>query len=218
MTKSEATAGGLQEIRLEGRVHPLLYVLACVPILLAIFVVLLVAVETVSLPLLALLVMMVGTAGSVAFVAIETMLGGKLLLQPKGLTIAKPFSQVTLAWTELADAKVVPATGTFGDNPFEETDNRIGLGLFLHVPGRKRAHNQDADLILLATEKEHATRLMLIAEKLQAALKQSGQAPIGAGPGRARTLIRQAHQREQFRRRPAKATTAKDVVGQFRKS
>ena len=214
MIKKAGGTGELKEIQLGGRMHPLACVLAALPAVIGVFVLILFALEPVPLPLIGLLVLVMGCAGALGYVALEIVTGTTLKIEPGGLQVRRLFGSETYAWADIADIKVIPATGTFGDDPFQETGNRIGLGLFLRKGDSKPNGNSEADIILATAEKEDASRLVTVVDKLQRNLKLGMQPkrPVSVAPKR----LRQAHQRDQFRRRPATTKSTRDVVGQFR--
>lgn len=215
MNQTATTKSGRNEVELPGNLNPVLAVLGFLPVMTMILVALALAVEETPLPLMILLVLVIGCCAMLSLTALQVLLGGKLSFDDEGLTVHRFLSQQRYPWTSIEACKVMPATGTFGDNALSEIEERAGVGLFLRGLDRRRDHDLDADVVLCAGPKSKLQPLMQIANKVQAAIKRS-QAPVKRAPARAP----QTRQRQQFRQRkpgqrPSNAAKV-DPVAAFR--
>lgn len=199
------------EMEYPGRFHPVLAQLTFVPILLIVFIALTFLVENVPLPLALIFAALVACCGFLSFQALQTMIGGRVIIGPDGLTVRRFMTEEVYAWTDLDGAKVTPATGTFGDNPLLDQSQRVGLGLFIRNSGYEREHDLDPDKIICAADTVGVQRLMQIAERIQTAHKRA-LAPKPRQPARQR----QPNQRKEFRNKPAPAQAPADLVANFR--
>lgn len=215
MNKRAMALPNKNEIELPGNMNPVLALLCFLPIMTIIMIVLALAVEETSIPLMVLLVLVGGCCAMLSWTALQVLLGGKLTFDESGLTVHRLLSETVYPWGSIEGCKVMLATGTFGDDALVELDERAGVGLFLRGSDRRRDHDLDADVVLCAGTRSHLQPLMQIANKVQAAIKRS-EAPVRRAPARAP----QTGQRQQFRqRRPAgtKPAAAKaDPVAAFR--
>ena len=205
------------ELPIPGRLHPVLALLAFLPMMMIILIVMALTVEhSPPIPLIILLGVVLICCALLSWTALCTMLGGKLVIGPEGLTVRRLLSQTLYPWHEIDACKVTPATGTFGDDALSEAEQRVGLGLFLRNVAREREHDLDADVVICAGDKIDVQTLMRMASKVQAALKRSrnraAQPPAQvAAPNESRN---------QFKKRAARPTRKAppaDPVAQFRK-
>lgn len=182
------TASSSSQIDIPARMHPVLGALAFVPIMLIILTIMALLVEdkpaTLLLPFLGLIVI---CCGLLSWTALQTMLGGTLEFAPDGLKIKRFLSETTYPWHEIDACKVMPATGTFGDDALTEADQRVGVGLFLRGSKRDREHDLDADVIICAGDQQNVQAMMRIASRVEAALKRAQKPepylpPRGAQP------------------------------------
>lgn len=207
---------GSTEIDLPGRIHPVLAMLAFLPMMATILIALALLVEDLPpIPLVVILGVVLVCCAMLSWTALQIMLGGKLIIEQDGLKVTRLLAEENYPWSTLDACKVMPATGTLGDDALVDADDRVGLGLFIKGTDRKRAHDLDADIVLCAGDKIDVQNLMRIAQKVQAGINRSKE------PAK-RSMARQPApgQRQEFRPRRAPATkkpAAKiDPVAQFR--
>ncbi|MGI9475721.1 MAG: hypothetical protein ACR2PI_03385 [Hyphomicrobiaceae bacterium] len=215
MNKRAMPLPNKNEIELPGNMNPVLALLGFLPVMIIIMIALALAVENTPIPLMILLVLVCGCCVMLSWTALQVLLGGKLTLGEDSLTVHRFLSETSYPWGAIEGCKVMPATGTFGDDALVELDERAGVGLFLRGLDRRRDHDLDADVVLCAGSRSHLQPLMQIANKVQAGIKRA-EAPVRRPPARAP----QSGQRQQFRqRRPAArkpAAAQADPVAAFR--
>jgi len=210
-----AATRGSNELELPGRLHPVLALLAFLPIMTIILIGLGIAVETTPpIGLLALFAVVIVSCLGLMYNAIQTISGGTIVLEVDGLRVRRLLREDTYPWSTLEACKVTPATGTFGDDALAETDERVGLGLFLKGSEREREHDLDADVVLCAGDRINIQPLMQLAAKIETARKKAStpqRRPVG------RPLA--AGARAQFQQRPNSQRSGRapaDPVAAFR--
>jgi hypothetical protein len=195
--------------------HPVIALLVFVPVLIIIMMALVLATElTPPVPLLVLFAIVAVCCAMTSLTAMQFMLGGELAFEPDGLVIKRLLSSETYPWRSIQSCKVMPATGTFGDDALAETNNRVGIGLFLHGTTRQRDHDLDADVIVTAGDKDEVQQLMRIVGKIEAGIKRAmsqNHGPAGARPANAAPRPRQ-----QFQQRPNHQQAGHPPAGQQR--
>lgn len=183
------------ELELPAARHTLAYVLAGLPGLIIAVLLAIAAINQPPLPLLALFLVVGVSCGALSLAAVQSIVGTKLIADSEGIKLNKFLDEQRYTWDQVESVKVLASTGTFGDDPFTEVNDRIGVGLFLRGLNRTRENEFDADLILCAGTKDHAAELVKIVEKLEG-FKKRLSAPLARPIAKP---TRQAHQREQFR-------------------
>lgn len=224
MNKAARSVTGNKEIELPGSMNPVLATLAFLPLMAIVLIALALAIEEAPIPLMILLAIVAGCCAMLSHTALKLMMAGKLKLDEDGITIERFLCEERYPWTSLEACKVMPATGTFGDDALIEADERAGVGLFVKGLDRQREHDLDADIVLCTGSKAHLQPLMQIAKKVQAAIKRAQQ-PVRRGPARPSARGPRQGQSQQFRqqrqpgaRRPtaAKPNEKVDPVAAFR--
>lgn len=215
MKQRSKQKSGKDGIELPGNMHPVLALLAFLPLVTAIMIMLALFVEETPFPLIVLFVFVLGCCVLLSWTALQMLLGGKLTFDDAGLTVHRLFSTSHYPWPSVEGCKVMPATGTFGDDPLTEMKDRVGLGLFLRGLDRKREHDLDADEVLCAARSENVQRLMQIAGKVQTTLKQAN-GPATRAPSRpiVAGMQRQSRTRQSGERRTSSPPA--DPVKAFR--
>ena len=165
MNAPAAPLKGNTEIELPGRIHPVLAMLAFLPMMAVMLVLLGLMVEEMPpIPLIIVLGVVLICCVALSWTALQIMLGGKLVITPDELKDTRLLSEENYPWTALDACKVMPATGTFGYDSLVDANDRVGLGLFLMVSERQRVHDLDADVVLCAGDKVDVQNLMRISQ------------------------------------------------------
>lgn len=205
------------ELELPVRMHPVIAMLAFLPMMALILILLTLVVEkTPPIPLLVLFTAVAGCCVMLSWTALKTMLGGRLTLTSEGLKVNHLLSEVIYPWPMIDACKVMPATGTFGDDALVEPEDRVGLGLFLKGSQRERAHPLDADVVLCAGDKVDVQVMMRLAARVDSTLQKAnahGRRPAAntTVPG---ALGLSPNSQRQARR--PRGQTAADPVAEFR--
>ncbi|MFT5509697.1 MAG: hypothetical protein ACI89J_002784 [Hyphomicrobiaceae bacterium] len=217
MIQSSTPMMNKNEVELPGNMNPVLATLAFLPMMAIVLIALALAVEETPIPLIVLFVFVVGCCGMLSWTALQAMLGGKVTFDEDGLTIHRLLAEQRYPWSSIEACKVMPATGTLGDDAFVDADDRAGVGLFIKGLDRSREHDLDADVILCAGSKNSLQPLMQIANKVDVALKRAKE-PAGRGLARGPQSSQQqpVRQRNPGARRPASAKAKVDPVAAFR--
>lgn len=213
MKTTFAAYGKETEVKIPGSMHPALAMLTFVPIMAVILIGLALTVEkSPPLPLFALLCLVIASCVWLAVTSLRIMLGGKVKFEDDGIRVSRLFSETSYPWAALEACKVTLATGTLGDVSLVEADDRAGVGLFLRNSTRRRVHDLDADIVLCAGVKGNLQPLMMLAQKVDSAIKRSHAAPRGL-PG-----VAPSGPPRKFNQRPKRpAASAKaDPVASFR--
>ena len=170
-----------------------------VPALLVAAIVMLIQSQQFPLYFLALLLVLAISSVSVAVAACGQLIGPTLTLNPDGFSVSRLFSTKTFAWADIESIRIVPQTRTFGDDPFTDTSQRFGLGVFLRkTDASHRETDDDPDVVVCAGGSANAEALVAAAEQLKQVMvqAQSGRrntAPRrAAGPARANQFSRRA--------------------------
>lgn len=207
-------------LELPGRMHPVLSALAIVPLAIVVLAVAGMALTPPPIPLIIILLVLIGCCLGLSWQAASHIMGGKLKMTPEGLKVSRLFREEIFPWASIEKCKVMPATGTFGDNPLSDAGQRVGVGLFLRDLPRKRDHDLDADVVLCAGDKENVQSMMRVAQRVQnakerievASRRRPARAVPGAGAGAARPIRR----RSPAAGKPQAAAKPADLVARFR--
>lgn len=177
--------------------------LAIVPALVVLQCVYVLVMKPVPWALIVLLVLVMGTCGVLAMKALEGVLATNVKLGPDGIVVARTFGSKSLSWMDIEDIKLVPAPGTFADNPGHNLASRIGIGVFLRANAKDREDANLPDEVLFVGSEEDASRLLGIMERINA--HRSRKLPRAAAPriGVKRTAA--AAGVTEFRRRAAQS-------------
>lgn len=202
MNQAATSVTGNKEIELPGSMNPVLATLAFLPMMAILLIALSLAVEEAPILLMILLAIVGICCAMLSYTALKLMMGGKLTFDDNGITVQRFLSEETFPWSSVEACKVMPATGTFGDDALLEADDRAGVGLFIKGLDRRREHDLDADVVLCSGSKAKLQRLMQIANKVQAAIKRS-QEPVRRAPARPSGRGPRPGQSQQFRQRQA---------------
>ena len=168
------------EVALPGVTHPVLSLLTFLPITIVLLILLAFFVDsTPPAALVVLLVLVIGCCAVLSWTSLQYLLGGKVRFDQDGLTVCRLFSEERYPWSAIEACKVMPATGTLGDDALVEVDERAGVGLFVKMAGRVREHALDAEVVLCAGKKSHLQPLMQVASKIDAAIKGAHAARAG---------------------------------------
>ncbi len=197
------------DFELPGRMNLIVALLAFVPMMIVIFILLALAVEPLQIPLVVLLFVVGACCAMLCYEALKIMLGGAMQVGDDALVVKRFLSEDVYPWATIEDCKVMPATGTLGDDPLSEASERIGLGLFLRNTERQREHDLDADIILCAGHKDDARNLIRLSQKVVLGLKRHHD-----GLKRPQARAKPTQQR-RYRKR-AKSASTSAVVSNIR--
>lgn len=216
MTVDTVAQDAPETLDLPGRMHLVLAALAAVPIAIIVIAAAAMAVEAPPLPFIGVMGVAMICCGLLAWQALSIIIGGKLQMTPEGLTVTRLFQQDFYPWQSIEHCKVIPATGTLGDDALADADQRVGVGLFLRGLDRQRDHDLDADVVLCAGDKANVQAMMRIAKRVEQACERVAAASRRR-PGRS-TLAPSAAGRPLRRRQPRPEAAAKpaDLVARFR--
>ena len=218
---SVAQAPGQGEtLELPGRLHVVLGVLAVLPILIIIMTIAGLVLEPQPILLIIILTVVMGCCALVSWQAISVIAGGSLEFMADGLKVKRLFQEEVYPWGALEACKVMPATGTLGDDALADTADRVGVGLFLRGLQRPREHDLDADVVLCAGDRSNVQAMMRIAQRVQKAIERA-EAHSKRRPARAMPSAQQPGRALRQKRRPAQGAQrrpkpAASVVSQFR--
>ena len=131
MASAEQAQGNHETLELPGRMHPVLGVLAFLPIMIIIVGILGLILETPPPLFMAIFASVLVCCAIISWQALAIMLGGSVEFMPEGLKVKRLFQEQVYPWRTLEKCKVMPGTGTLDDNAFAGPENRVGVGLFV---------------------------------------------------------------------------------------
>lgn len=202
MTANAVAGGDDTTIDLPGSSNPFLIALISVSVALLPTIGLLITSTALPLAMVALLVVVAGSALFLAVIATDQMLGSKLTVTDDGVTLSRMLGAQTFAWHQIEDVKVVAPTNSLGDDPMIDVTRRLGLGLFIRVPGRPPDTTRDAEVILCTAKESRLEMLVQLVERLKRMRPKSG-----ARPGVSQAPPRIGAKRGEFRQKGGRTAT-----------
>lgn len=179
--RSQASAESQDEVvEFTGSMSWLAIALAVVPALVVLQSAYVLVVKPVPWPLIALLLAVMGSCAMLAAKALEGILATTVKLSPQGIDITRTLGSQSLSWMDIEDIKLVPAPGTFADNPGHNLASRIGIGVFLRANAKDREDPNLADEVLFVGSEEDTSRLLGIMERIN--LHRNRKLPRAAPP------------------------------------
>ena len=223
MVSAEQAQGNHETLELPGRMHPVLGVLAFLPIMIIIVGILALILETPPPLFMAIFVAVLVSCAIISWQALAIMLGGSLEFMPEGLRVKRLFQEQVYPWRTLEKCQVMPGTGTLGDDALARPEERVGVGLFVRGSGRHREHDLDADVVLCAGDSGNVQAMMRIAQRVQKAIDRADldarrQARRPSMPTQqASRPVRAVRRQGPKKPGEARPDQAADVVNRFRR-
>ena len=173
MASAEQAQGNHETLELPGRMHPVLGVLAFLPIMIIILGILALILETPPPLFMAIFASVLVCCAIISWQALAIMLGGSVEFMPEGLKVKRLFQEQVYPWRTLEKCSVMPGTGTLGDNALAGPEDRVGVGLFVRGGDRQREHDLDADVVLCTGDSTNVQAMMRIAQHVQKAIERA---------------------------------------------
>ncbi len=222
MTRGAQAAASHETLELPGRLHPVVGILAFLPMLVIVLTVVGLVLEPQPILLIGLLAIVIGSCAVLSWQALSIILGGELEFMPEGLKVKRLLREEVYPWGTIEYCKVMPATGTLGDDALAAPEDRVGVGLFVRGLDRVRDHDLDADVVLCAGDREDVQAMMRIAQRVQKAIERaeaySKRRPTAAMPSAPLTGRALGKKRRPANGMVRKPRPAANVVSQFRNS
>ncbi len=222
MTRAAQAAVKQDTLELPGRLHAVVGILAFLPMMVIALTVVGLILEPQPILLIGILTLVLGSCVMLSWQALSIILGGELEFMPEGLKVKRLFQEQIYPWGTLEYCKVMPATGTLGDDALAPPEDRVGVGLFVRGLDRAREHDLDADVVLCAGDRDNVQAMMRIAQRVQKAIERaeaySKRRPSRAMPSAPQTGRALGKKRRAPQGMVRKAKPAGNVVSQFRNS
>lgn len=165
--RSQASAESQDEVvEFAGSLSWLAIALAVVPGLVVLQSAYVLIVKPVPWPLIMLMLPVMGACALLAAKALEGILATTVTLSPQGIAVTRALGSQSFSWMDIEDVKLVPAPGTFADNPAHNLASRIGIGVFLRANAKDREDPNLADEVLFVGSEEDTSRLLGIMERI----------------------------------------------------
>lgn len=202
--RSQATAESQDEV-LEFAASPswLAIALAVGPALVVLQSLYVLAVKPVPWSLILLMVPMMGACGMLAMKALEGILATTVTLGSQGIEVSRALGSQGFSWMDIEDIKLVPAPGTFSDNPAHNLASRIGVGVFLRANAKDREDSNLADEVLFVGSEDDTSRLLGIMERINS--HRNRKVPRAAPPRIGAKRVVAGGSAAEFRRRAAQS-------------
>lgn len=123
-------------------------------------------VKPVPIALVGLLIAVMGSCGLLALSALNGVFPAGIEVSSDGLELRRLLGSQSFSWSEVEDVKLVPAPGTFADDPARGYASRIGIGLFLNETAKTREDANLADVVLCVGTDEHTDQLMRLVDRI----------------------------------------------------
>lgn len=195
-----------EALEFAARPNWLALMLAIVPALVVLQSLYVLVVKPVPIGLVLLILVTMGACGLVAAKAIESLMPTSVQLTEQGVDVNRTFGSQSFAWHDIEDIKLVPAPGTFADDPNRGLASRIGIGLFLKETAKDREDANVPDVVLFVGTDEDTSQLLGLMERIGRHRTRKA-VPVRSGPpkiGARRPVAAKAQ--GQFRRNGETAT------------
>ncbi|MEL6871906.1 MAG: hypothetical protein AAFO62_03730 [Pseudomonadota bacterium] len=182
MRSSKKSKSTSEKIRLPGRFHPFLIVLALVGLVLGSTTSILFVTNELPIFMFPLLGIVALSAFATTVVCIGFMLGKTLEFTTHELIVHAMTGNEKYRWVDIEALKVVGASGSFGDNPFTVMEKRISLALFNKGGREGRAEAHEADVILASGDIDSiGERFVKATQQASSAIRKRETAARNAG-------------------------------------
>lgn len=157
-------------------------------------------VKPVPIALVVLLLAVIGSCGLLTLSALNGVFPAGIEVSSDGLELRRLLGSQSFSWSEVEDVKLVPAPGTFADDPSRGYASRIGIGLFLNETAKAREDANLADVVLCVGTDEHTDQLMRLVDRISMYRERRAPKPA-ARIGARRAVV--AGTATEFRRKGA---------------
>jgi hypothetical protein len=176
MNMGSERSGGVETIELSQRPSAVSLVVTVMALILNFQIALVILTRPMDWALIALLLAAGGSTAWLGAIALTSMLPTRLTMDKDGITVAKFLQSTTVAWLDLATARLIPSVGTLSDDPSADVSGRLAVGLFLKSRKTPRQHELDADILVFAAAESDVGTLLKLVEHIN-----EFKAAIGSG-------------------------------------